>query len=66
MNLYNQQIALKLHEYSNPRGFDVRGHLKDLLASTHDRVRTHYKDRAIGIILDNYTPEIIRDFVEKC
>ena len=66
MDLYNQQIALKLHEYPNPRGFGVRGHLKDLQASTHARVRAHHEDRAIGTILDSYTPEIIRNFIEKC
>src|SRR6266498_1521407 len=66
INLYNQQIALKLHEYPNPRGFGVRGHLKNLQASTHARVRAHHKDRAIGTILDSYTPEIMRNFIEKC
>ena len=44
----------------------MRGYLKNLLASTYDRVRAYYEDRAIGIILNNYILEIIRSFIEKC
>jgi hypothetical protein len=64
-DLYNQQIARGDHTYPNPRGFGVRGHLKDLRAGVFQRLRSRHEDRAIGSILDAYTPEVLTAFVKK-
>jgi hypothetical protein len=64
MDLYNQQIARGDHNYPNPRGFGVRGHLKDLRATAFKRVRAMHEDRAINSILDSYTSEVMTAFVK--
>ena len=66
LDIYNRQIALKLHNNPNPRGLGVKGHLKELQASTHERIRAHHEDRAIGTILDGYSLDTLRAFVERC
>ena len=62
MDLYNQQIARGDHTY---RGFGVRGHLKDLRATAFERIRALHEDRAIGSILDSYTPDVMMAFVRE-
>jgi hypothetical protein len=65
MDLYNQQITRGDHTYPNPRGFGVRGHLKDLRTTAFKRIRALHEDRAIGSILDSYTPDVMMAFVRE-
>jgi hypothetical protein len=66
LDLYNQQIARGEHQNPNPRGLGVRGHLKDLRAATFARIRALHEDRAIGTIVDSYSPDLMHRFVEHC
>jgi hypothetical protein len=65
INIYHSQIALGLHNYSNPRDMRIKAYLKKIQAGYYRRIRIRHKDRVIKTILDNITHEKLRKFVYK-
>jgi hypothetical protein len=66
MDLYHVQIARGLHSLPSPKGFGVKGALKDVQAKTFQRIRELHEDRALNTILDSYTKEDLHAFVSWC
>ena len=66
MDLYHVQIARGLHSLPSPKGFGVKGALKDVQAKTFQRIRELHEDRALNTILDSYTKEDLDAFVSWC
>lgn len=63
LDLYKHQISLKLHNNTHPRGSAVAG-LLEQRKKLHDQLRREaFEDRAVGTVLDGYTPS---QFQEAC
>jgi len=66
MDLYHLQIAQGLHSLPSPKGYGVKGTLKDVQAKSFQRIRELHEDRALNTILDSYTKEDLHAFVSWC
>ena len=63
LDLYKHQISLKSHNNTHPRGSAVAG-LLEQRKKLHDQLRREaFEDRAVGTVLDGYTPS---QFQEAC
>lgn len=66
MDLYHLQIAQGLHSLPSPKGYGVKGTLKDVRAKSFQRIRELHEDRALNTLLDSYSNEDLRAFVSWC
>ena len=66
MDLYNEQVTLGRNTNPSPRGIGVKAQLAALRAQRWERTRALHEDRAVGTILDSFTPAELTDFASFC
>jgi len=64
VDLYNQQVALRINSNGHPRSPQVRQLLRNVKAQTAQTKKKNYQDRGIGSLLDSYHSE--KQFEQIC
>ncbi|POM81218.1 Hypothetical protein PHPALM_844 [Phytophthora palmivora] len=57
VDLYNQQVALRINSNGHPRSAQVKQLIKNVQAQATERKKRNYQDRGVGSLLDGFHSE---------